>query len=183
MSENENKDGPLKGMVSKMQDMVGGVVGLASASSAGGHDSQAFVTNAGIGDLYELEAGAMALMRARSDSVREFARMMVEHHTTSMHQMQSALSSSEVTSSLPSLKPVTALDERRQGMIDNLRDADDDAFDGRYMAQQKMAHQETATLLRSYLDHGDNLQLRSVARGALPMVERHSKSIERVGAH
>jgi putative membrane protein len=182
MSDNENHSG-LKGVVDKAQDMIGGVVGLASASTAGSHDSEAFVANAGIGDLYEIEAGRIAAQRSRSEPVRMFAAMMVEHHTTSMHQMQSALSSSEVRREFPDLQPVTALDQRRQGMVDNLRDAGDDDFDGRYLDQQRMAHQETATLLKGYAEHGQNPQLRSVAMGGLPMVERHLKSIGRIGAH
>jgi putative membrane protein len=183
MSDNDNNGGGLKGAVDKAQDMIGGVVGMASAATAGSHDSEAFVANAGIGDLYEIEAGEMAMLRSRSDGVRDFAQMMVEHHTTSMHQMQSALASSEVRSDLPSLQAPMDLDERRRGMIDNLRDAPDDAFDGRYMDQQRSAHQETATLLKGYLEHGDNPQLRSVARGALPMVERHLKALGHVARH
>jgi putative membrane protein len=182
MSEN-GEHGGLKGVIDKAQDMIGGVVGMASATTAGSHDSEAFVTNAGIGDLYEIQAAELAMARSRSEGVREFARMMVEHHTTSTHQMQSALSSSEVRSQLPGLQAPTALDERRQGMIDNLADATDDAFDGRYLDQQRTAHQETAALLKGYLEHGDNPQLRSVARGALPMVERHLVSAGRVASH
>jgi putative membrane protein len=109
--------------------------------------------------------------------------MMVEHHTTSTHQMRSALSSSEVRSRLPALHAPTALDERRRGMIDNLADATDDGFDGRYLDQRRTAHQDTAALLKGYLEHGDNPQLRSVARGALPMVERHLLSVGRVATH
>ena len=183
MSGSNEHGGGFKGLVDKAQDMVGGVVGMASAATAGSHGSEAFVANATMGDLYEVEAAQLALQRSQTGGVREFAQMMAEHHTTSMHQMQSALASSEVRSQLPSIGAPTALDERRRGMIDNLRDATDDGFDGRYLDQQRSAHQETATLLKGYLEHGDNPQLRSVARGALPMVERHLKALGRVATH
>lgn len=182
MSESGNHSG-LKAVVDKAQDMMGSVVGMASAATAGSHDSEAFVVNASMGDLYEIEAAKIAMVRSQSDAIRQFAQMMVEHHTTSMHQLQSALTSSEVRAQLPSITAPLALDERRQGLIDNLRAATDEAFDGRYLDQQRSAHQETATLLRGYLEHGDNPQLRSVARGALPMVERHLTMIGRVASH
>lgn len=179
----DQKHGGLKGLAEKAQDLVGGAVGMASASTAGSHAAPAFVANACMGDLYEIEAGRIALLRSRSDAVRGFAEMMVEHHTTAMHQMRSALRSSEVTREHANLAPVTALDNRRQGMIEHLRDAPEDDFDKRYIDQQRMAHEESALLHRGYAEHGDNPQLRSVALGGLPMIERHLKVLGRIGVH
>jgi putative membrane protein len=178
MSDQENQNGGLKGFVDKLQDMVGGAVGMGSAEIAG-RSTEGFVTNAAIGDLYEIEAGRIAVARGQSDQVRTLGAMMVEHHTTSMHQMQSALMSSET----PDLAPVMTLDERRKGMIDNLADATDEAFDKRYLDQQRMSHNETSMLLKAYAEHGENPQFRSVARGALPMVERHLKVFTAAGTH
>lgn len=179
----DDKHGGLKGALDKAQDMVGGMVGMASAATAGSHSTAAFVTNAVMGDLYEIEAGRIAARRATSESVREMGMMMVEHHITSMHQMRSALRSSEVTSAHPDLKPVAELDNRRTGMLQHLIDAPDDDFDKRYLDQQRLTHQETLTLLKGYLENGDNPQLRSVAMGALPMVARHLKMFGKMTAH
>ena len=183
MADEHNEAGGLKATLNKASDLVGGMVGMASASTAGAHDSQAFVMNACVGDLYEIEAGRIAVQRAASPGVREFGAMMVEHHTTAMHQMQSALASSEVTQVLPNLSPTTELDHRRQGMIKHLLEAPADAFDRTYLDQQKLAHQETVTLHKGYAEHGENPQLRSVALGGLPMVERHLKAVGQIGVH
>jgi putative membrane protein len=177
MSDQEHHSSGLKGVIDKAQDMMGGAVGMASAAVVS-RDTETFVTSASIGDLYEIEAGRMAALRGQSDQVRTLGAMMVEHHTTSMHQMQSALMSSET----PDLTPTTALDQRRRGMIDNLTDATDDNFDKRYLDQQRLAHQETLALLKRYAEHGDNPQFRSVAMGALPMVERHLKMLTSAAA-
>lgn len=182
MSDDKQQDGPLSGALHKVQDMVGGAVGMASAT-AGSHSSEAFVQNATVGDLYEIEAGSLAMRRARSDAVRAFGQMMVEHHTTSAHQLQSALLSSEVTRQFPDLQPSGEMDARRAGLLKHLLDADDDAFDRMYVDQQKLAHQETATLLKGYAENGDNPQLRSVALGAVPMVERHLGVLRTLGVH
>ena len=44
----------------------------------------------------------------------------------------------------------TALDQRHQGLIDNLRGATDQDFDRVYLQQQEAAHNETAALLETY---------------------------------
>jgi putative membrane protein len=145
--------------------------------------SETFVANASNGDRYEIMAGSMAAERGRSDAVRMFGQMMVEHHTTTMHQLQAALMSSEVTQVFPDLQPPAELDERREGLLRRLREASDEEFDRTYLDQQRLAHEETAMLLRTYAQEGDNAQLRSVALGGLPMIERHLRAVQRVGMH
>jgi putative membrane protein len=187
MAQEQNHDGHeaggLKGALNKAGDVMGGMVGKAAAATAGSHSSQAFVMNACISDLYEIEAGRIAAGRASSDAVREFGLMMVEHHTTAKHQMQSALMSSEVTRLLPDLKPTAQLDNRREGMLKHLREAPADDFDKTYLDQQRLAHREAVTLHEGYAENGDNPQLQSVAIGGLPMIQRHLRAIDRIGSH
>jgi putative membrane protein len=186
MMSDQNRDqeaGGLKQVFNKASDAVGGMVGMASAAGPGSHSAEAFVTNACIGDLYEIEAGRIAAERANSESVRMFGAMMVEHHTTATHQMQSALMSSEVTRDEPNLTPAMELDDRRNGMLIHLREAPDDQFDKMYLDQQRMAHKETITLHEGYAENGGNPQLRSLAVSGLPMVRRHLKAIDRIGLH
>lgn len=183
MSNDKDERGGVKGLVDKAQDMVGGVVGMASASTAGSHKGEAFVANACMGDLYEVESAKIAMARSRSDAVRSFAAMLVEHHTTAMHQMQSALRSSEVTRQFEGLALTRELDNRRTGMLQHLREAGEDDFDKMFLDQQRMAHQESVALHKGYAESGDNPQLRSVAMGGLPMVERHLAMVGRIGAH
>lgn len=174
----EDKHGGLRGTVDKIADTVGGMVGKASAATVTTADS--FVENAAIGDMYEIQAAEIALQRSRSDPVRAFARMMIDDHMTAIHQMMSALRSSEVTRFVGALTPPTGLDSRRSSMIDHLRQASDADFDKRYLDQQQMAHSETEALLSGYGQSGDNPQLASLARSALPMVQRHKAMVERI---
>jgi len=174
----KEKHGGLRGAMDKVTDTVGGVMGQASAATVSSAD--AFVENAAIGNMYEIEAARIALQRSRSDDVRMLARMMIDDHTTSTNQMMSALRSSEVTRLSGALKPPASLDARRSSMIDHLQKAEDADFDKRYLDQQQMAHAETETLLSSYGGGGDNPQLASLARSALPMVQRHKAMVERM---
>ncbi|MFZ5718069.1 MAG: DUF4142 domain-containing protein [Pseudomonadota bacterium] len=179
----QEKHGGLKGAANKAQDAIGGMMGVASAATTGAHDAKTFVSNACVSDLYEIEAARIALRRSRSEGVREFADRMIAHHTTAKHQMMSALRSREVTDHFKNLSPVTELDARRKTMLKHLEEAPDDDFDKTYVDQQKLAHQEAVTLHKSYADRGENPQLRSVAAGGLPMVQRHAAALERIGVH
>lgn len=180
--QNENHDdhGGLKKAVDKVTDTVGGMVGMASASTAGSHSANAFVMNAAIGDMYEREAARIAIERSRSPEIQRFAEQMIEDHTTSTHQLRSALAMNETRGVEP---PPEEPDQRRQGMLDHLREASDDDFDKMYLDQQQMAHQETITLFRGFAESGDNPQLRSVAAGALPGLERHLEHVKRLKGH
>src|SRR5262252_7882030 len=64
--------------VSATKDAVAGAVGTANAelttSTAG------FAQAAAMGDLYELEASKVALMRARDADVKKFAQDMIDAH-------------------------------------------------------------------------------------------------------
>jgi len=145
--------------------------------------SEAYVAEISAGDLYEVAAGELAAQRASSDAVRALGEMMVEHHTTAVHQMRAALMSSEVTRALPDLKPVVQLDRKRKAMLDALMEAPDAEFDRLYLEQQRTAHAESAALHDEYAMRGDNPQLQSLAAGGLPMIQRHMRALERLGKH
>lgn len=173
MTQDRERSG-LSGAVDRLQDLAGGAVGLASAATAGSHSTEAFVTNAAVGDLYEREAARLALARSRDEGIRTFARVMLDDHHSSTHQLQSTLRSFEDPPEVP-----TEPDQRRQGMLDNLREASDQDFDKRYLDQQALAHKETVTLFKGFAAHGDDPRLRLFAQGTLPVLERH---VEALGA-
>jgi putative membrane protein len=165
----EEKHDGLRGVVDKVQDAVGGVVGLASASMASG-STAAFVEKARLGDLYEIEAAMLARRRAQDPDIQMMAEMILADHRTSSHQLMSALRTNEA----PAATLPDALDSRHAGMLDHLRAAPDGDFDRMFVAQQKMAHQETLTLFEGYAESGDNPQLASYARGSIPALRDHN---------
>lgn len=160
--------GELKNTLGKATDAIGGTAGKMSASMATGADG--FVEDAAIGNRYEMEAARIALKRGRSDEVKSFAKTMIADHTTAKHHLHAALEMNETRGVKP---PPGELDTRRRTMIQHLEEAPDGAFDSTYADQQVLAHEETATLMRSFAEGGDNAQLRSFALGTLPVVERH----------
>lgn len=167
----------MKDMVNKVTDAIGGTMaklGAASTTSADG-----FVEQAAIGDAYEIAAAGIALRRSRNDAVRTTAARMISDHTTSRHHLQAAL---EMNETRGVALPPDRLDTRRETMLEHLAEASEDSFDRTYAGQQVLAHEETASLMRSYAECGDNPQLRSVALCTLPVVERHLAHVKHLRA-
>lgn len=173
----QEKHGTLRHAADKVQDTLGGMAGRFKAQTLGSQSGDAFAKSAAIGDMYEIAAADVALSRARSDEVRVVARKMIDDHTTSTHQLRSAMRMSETSDLSPLPKQ---MDARRRKLVDHLESAPDDAFDEAYLDQQVLAHQETVDLMTGYAEAGDNWQLRSFAQGTAPVVQRHLKKMKQV---
>jgi putative membrane protein len=160
--------------VNTVQDAAAGPVGMASAAMP--KNAQDFVTAAAIGDMYEIEAGKIAQQRAKRADVKAFGGMMVEAHTKTSADLKKAIADGKVQVSLP-----TALDDRRAGMLQNLKAAGDSDFDLAYLHQQVAGHLEALELMSNYADHGDNDVLKAAAAKTKPVVQSHLDRLKTIG--
>lgn len=154
--------------VNAVQDAASAPVGQMSAATLGANSPEAYVTNAAMGDMYEIQAAELALERSQNADVRELAEMIRTDHTQASEQMRQIAGEAAAGVQMP-----TELDERRQGMIDNLRSASADAFDQVYIDQQVAAHQEAVTLHEGFADNTDAPQLAQHAGMVLPKIRAH----------
>jgi putative membrane protein len=152
--------------VNAAQDAVGAVVGQTSAATLGANTLGGYVSNAAMGDMYEIQAGNIAQQKARSADVKALAKMIVTDHTAASNQMKPLVSAAGET-------PPTELDQRRKGMIDNLNAAPAADFDKVYLTQQVAAHEEAVTLHGGYADNGDTAPLKAHAAKVLPKIQAH----------
>src|SRR5688572_9301124 len=152
--------------VNAAQDAMSAPVGAASAATVG-RTTDGFVTNAVVGGMYEIEAGKLAQQMGKSDAVKSFGAKMVKDHTANSEKLKATLGTANA-----GVTPPTTLDERHQGLIDNLRAAGDN-FDSVYAAQQKAGHEEMLTLMKTYAEHGDNAALKAFANETTPKVQMH----------
>jgi putative membrane protein len=152
--------------VNKAQDAMGAAVGATSAATMGSHDTGAFVDNLVQGNTYEIQAGKIAEQKAKAPDVKAFAKMMVTDHTALGNEAQPVIAKSGKT-------PPTDLDQRRKGLLDNLKAASAADFDKTYIDQQVAAHQETLSLLQGYGQNGDDAGLKALAGKAAPKVQAH----------
>lgn len=161
--------------MSAVRDTTAGAVGAISAEMT--TTTNGFVTAAATSDMYEVQAGKIAARRGQSQAVRDFGKHMVEAHTQTTDQLKATLASNHIN-----VVPPAHLDDRRQGMIDDLRGAKAEDFDHRYLAQQEAAHKEAQILMRGYAKSGDNSAVKRFAAQTLPKVEDHLAMVGKMEA-
>ncbi|HRD46736.1 MAG TPA: DUF4142 domain-containing protein [Caulobacter sp.] len=127
-----------------------------------------FVAKAAASDMFEVEAGKIALERSSNAQVKDFAQMMVEGHTKTTANLKAAIAASGLT-----LTPPTALPDDKSAMLADLRAVDAKDFDRKYMDGQVDAHQATLDLMARYAEGGDNETLKSAAQATAPIVQQH----------
>ena len=161
--------------VNAAQDATSAAVGATSAATVGQVSTDAFVTNAAISDMYEIQAGQIAQKKGQSAGVKDFGKMMVTEHTAMSNEMKPLVTAAGKT--LP-----TGVDERRKGLIDNLNAASAADFDKTYLGQQEAAHSEALTLMQGYADNGDDAGLKGAAAKAVPKVQAHLDKVRELQA-
>jgi putative membrane protein len=149
--------------MSAVEDTTAGAVGTISAEMT--HTTKGFATAAAVSDMYEVAAAKVALRRSQQSDVKEFARKMVEAHTDTTSKLKGLLPAG--------VTPPAHVDDRRQGMLDNLRGAKATDFDHRYAVQQVAAHREADILMRGYAKDGDNPAIKSFAGDTDQDVKMH----------
>ena len=161
--------------VDKAQDAMAGPVGQTSAATMGSNMVSAYVPNAAMGDMYEILAADIAIERSSNADIKALANMIKTDHTAASNAMKAML-----PQAAPDMTPPTDLDERRQGLIDNLRSAPAATFDTVWLDQQIAAHNEALTLHRGFSDQDSPLAAH--ARSVVPKIEAHLREAERIKA-
>lgn len=170
MASEKPAPGSRSNLASSIKEAVGGAAALAAAAVS--ITRPRFIKRASIANLYEIEAAKIALERAQRQDVREFARAMLADHEKIGRELKSFIGESNS----PQMPP-EQLDVVHQTMIDNLHGAAAEAFDRRYIAQQRIAHAEALTLFRTYHRTARDDGLRSLVGLALPVLEQHAKMV------
>lgn len=158
--------------VNAVQDATSEAVGGTSAATLG-QTVEGYVMAAAMGDMYEIAAADIALERTQNAQVRELAQMIKNDHTAASQRLAPLAQAAGQT--IP-----TELDERRQGMLDNLRAASADEFDMVYLNQQVAAHEEALTLHRGFSDNEDNAGLAGHAQSVVAPIEMHHQRSEQL---
>lgn len=132
-----------------------------------------FMAQAGAGDMYEIESSRLALQRSQRADVREFAQMMIDHHTRTTQEVTEAARRDGLMPAPPRMTPA------QRNMIRQLENARGAAFDRMYLMQQSTAHQQALTLhrTRARMNRG---ALSQAAAGAVPIVQQHIDRLRRM---
>lgn len=135
--------------------------------------AQKFANDVGASDYYEVEAGKLAQEKAQAKGLKDFGKMMVEHHTASTDKLKAA-----GVKASPAITPNPALTAEQEANLAALRSADGAAFDAAYKTQQIAAHEKALAAVKDYAATGDVPELKKFAGDAEKIVQAHLKKIK-----
>jgi putative membrane protein len=134
---------------------------------------QKFANDVGASDYFEVEAGKLAQEKAQAQGLKDFGKMMVEHHTASTEKLKAAGAKAS-----PAIVPSPALNVEQEANLEALRQADGAAFDTLYKAQQVAAHEKALAAVKDYAASGDVAELKAFAGEAAKVVQAHLTKIK-----
>lgn len=149
-------------------------VDAAASADMTPEDRMGFVTLAGASDLFEIQSSQLAVTKAQRPEVRQFAQMLIQHHTQTTQQVTAAARAAGMN------PPPPALNSMQAQMIAELQQASTANFDDVYLRQQVPAHEQALALHSNYAENGDTPSLQTAARGAVPIVTQHLAEARRL---
>lgn len=155
------------------------VVGEADADPAvmAAATADTFALNAAQSDIYEMTSSKMAVEKSTNPAIKKFAQEMVDAHNQTTRALKAATAKDNV-----SLEPRPELDPKRKAMLAALEAAPPGAnFDALYVEQQRAAHTETLTLMKSFAGSNDAPALKAFATETAPKVQMHLDMVGKLG--
>lgn len=146
-----------------------------TAADAPDKDTREFIQKATMGNQFEILSSQEAIQRAQDAKVKEFAQKMIDDHTQVAKDMKAALEETNMGSAVT--EPVV-LDSDHQEKLDDLKKADANSFDEKYIDAQQEAHEDAVDLFKDYSDDGNNPTLKSFAAKTLPSLEMHKQQAD-----
>ena len=147
------------------------------AAAAAGHLSAAdmgFVATAAGTDMYEIQAGQLAVNRATQPQVRNYGQMLVNHHTMSSTELKSIVSAKGAM-------PAAALPPDKAAKIAQLQKLQGADFDREFIRMTGVADHQVAIAQfeqasRSLADP----DLRNFANKTLPVLNQHLRAAQEI---
>jgi putative membrane protein len=135
--------------------------------------AQAFANEAGASDFYEIEAGKLAQEKAQAQGLKDFGKMMVDHHSMSTEKLKAAGAKAS-----PAIVPNPVLNAEQEANLAALRAAEGAAFDTAYKTQQVAAHEKALALMQGYAATGEVPELKAFAGETQKVVQEHLTKIK-----
>jgi putative membrane protein len=141
-------------------------------SSDDKEDDAEFMMEAAASGMFELQASELALQKAKSSSVKEFARKMKEDHTKANKELKALAVTKNIT--LP-----TALSKEHLDIMEDLREETGTDFDSEYMDAMHKAHKKDVEMFEEASKEDDSdAAIKAFAAKQLPILRLHHEMAE-----
>ena len=134
---------------------------------------RSFAETALRGGQFEVEASRLALAKASSGMVRDFANLMITEHGQANRELENLARKKGIYTS-------TMLDPEHQAKLEDLRRLDGPEFDRRYQQMQIEAHDQAIALFERTSRECRDADLRTFATRLLPVLQRHRDHLDDV---
>jgi len=141
-------------------------LGAAPAFAALTSGDRTFATEAAQGGLAEVELGQLAVQKATSPQVKQFAQRMVTDHSQANQELMQVAKSQNLN--LP-----TQVDAKQKSEMDRLRGMSGTAFDTAYMQHMVQDHQKDVADFQKQAQSGGDPALKGFAQKYLPTLQQH----------
>ena len=125
--------------------------------------------------MTEIQTSQLALKKSKTKAVTDYARQMIQHHTTSSRQLKPIAKSKNVA--LPK-----DIGPENKALLTSLQKLNGKNFDEAYIQGQVDAHTRTEAEYQRYLEQGQDQQLKAFASKFSPIVAQHLQMAQRMVA-
>ncbi|HEY7505165.1 MAG TPA: DUF4142 domain-containing protein [Gemmatimonadales bacterium] len=123
-------------------------------------------------------AGALAVTKATSKEVKDFAKLMMSEHHALREQGQQLAKRLKVTPEPPANDPVKPLAQNETSALESTPKGPE--FDRVYIEQEIAAHKAVLDLAGNAHDQAKNEQLKALIEQAKPVIQRHLDQAEKI---
>lgn len=134
-----------------------------------------FMMEAAAGGMAEVELGRLAVTKAQSPEVKNFAQKMVDDHSKANEELKALAARKNL--SLP-----TRLDEKHQDLMEKLNGLSGAEFDRAYVEAMVDDHQKTVELFKNETEDGEDADVKAWASKTLPTLQAHLEMIKGIEA-
>jgi putative membrane protein len=156
------------------EETTGSTAASSGKQSAGmGNTDTAFVEKAARGGLAEVELGQLAVQKASSQEVKEFAQRMVDDHTKANEQLKQVAAQEHID--LP--QQPNAKDKATKARLEKLSG---ERFDKAYMNDMVKDHQKDVAEFERESKMAKDPGVKSFAEQTLPTLRDHLKEAQKI---
>ena len=134
-------------------------------------DDTEFAVAAADGGMLEVQLGQLALTKASSPKVKEFAQSMVDEHSKANEELKSLAQTKNIT--LPS-----TISEEKQKDYDKLAEKSGADFDKAYSEFMVKDHKDDVDQFKKAAEKCEDAEIKSWAAEKLPVLENHLSMAE-----
>jgi len=140
-------------------------------SNANKIDEKKFVKDALLGGMTEVELGKVAVEKASSDGVKQFAQKMIDDHSKANDELKQIASKENIN--VPD-----SLDSKHQSRVEKLSKLSGADFDKAYIKDQLKDHQQDVREFQQEAKSGADPAVKSFASKTLPTLEEHLSMVK-----